>query len=95
VAGTPGFGFGHGAVWGVHVACAGNAVHLVERVPEGYAVLGGGELLEPGELELAPGESYAAPTLHAACPTPAWTASPSGGTPTSGPGRRTRRRLGR
>jgi len=66
VAGTPGFGFGHGEVWGVHVACAGNAVHLVERVPEGYAVLGGGELAQPGELVLAPGESYRAPTLHAA-----------------------------
>jgi alpha-galactosidase len=66
VAGTAGFGFGHGEVWGVHVACGGNAVHLVERVPEGLAVLGGGELAEPGELVLAPGESYTAPTLVAA-----------------------------
>ncbi|MCW2721475.1 alpha-galactosidase [Pseudonocardia sp.] len=66
VAGTPGFGFGHGEVWGVHVACGGNAVHIVERVPEGFAVLGGGELAEPGELVLAPGETYAAPTLLAA-----------------------------
>jgi len=51
---------------GVHVACAGNAVHLVERVPEGYAVLGGASWPQPGELVLAPGESYRAPTLHAA-----------------------------
>lgn len=66
VAGTPGFGFGHGEVWGVHVACGGNAVHLVERVPEGFAVLGGGELVESGEIVLAPGAAYAAPTLLAA-----------------------------
>ena len=66
VAGTPGFGFGHGEVWGVHVACGGNSVHLVERVPEGFAVLGGGELVEPGEIVLAPGEAYTAPTLLAA-----------------------------
>jgi len=66
VAGTPGFGFGHGEVWGVHVACGGNSVHLVERVPEGYAVLGGGELAQPGEMVLAPGEAYTAPTLVAA-----------------------------
>ncbi len=66
VAGTSGFGFGHGEVWGVHVACGASAVHLVERVPEGFTVLGGGELTEPGEIILAPGESYTAPTLVAA-----------------------------
>jgi alpha-galactosidase len=66
VAGTPGFGFGHGEVWGVHVACGGNAAHVVERIPEGFAVLGGGELLEPGEIVIAPGAAYTAPTLVAA-----------------------------
>ncbi len=66
VAGTAGFGFGHGEVWGVHVACGGSAVHLVERIPEGFAVIGGGELLESGEIVLGPGGSYAAPTLVAA-----------------------------
>lgn len=64
VAGTPGFGFGHGEVWGVHVAWSGDAEHLVERVPEGVAVLGGGELVRP--LVLAPGASYEAPPLLAA-----------------------------
>jgi alpha-galactosidase len=66
VAGTLGFGFGNGEVWGVHVACGGNAVHLAERIPEGFAVIGGGELAEPGEIVLGPGESYTAPTLVAA-----------------------------
>ncbi|KRE43845.1 alpha-galactosidase [Knoellia sp. Soil729] len=67
VAGTPGFGFRSGEVWGVHVAWSGNHTHLVERLPEGAgahaAVLGGGESLEPGEVRLRPGETYAAPPV--------------------------------
>lgn len=66
-AGTPGFGFRSGEVWSVHVAWSGNHEHLVERLPEGAgmhaAVLGGGELLEAGEVRLAPGESYTAPEV--------------------------------
>ena len=50
----------------MHVACGGNAAHLVERLPEGVAVLGGGELLESGEIVLEPGATYPAPTLVAA-----------------------------
>ncbi|MEJ3652546.1 alpha-galactosidase [Actinomycetes bacterium KLBMP 9759] len=65
IAGTPGFGFATGEVWGVHVACGGDAVHLAERIPEGRAALGGGELLHPGEVVLAPGEGYTAPRLLA------------------------------
>lgn len=64
VAGTSEFGFGRGEVWGVHVAWSGDAEHLVERVPEGPAVLGGGELVRP--LVLAPGSTYTAPPLIAA-----------------------------
>jgi alpha-galactosidase len=63
VVGTPGFGFRHGEVWGVHVAWSGDAEHLVERVPEGHSVLGGGEIVRP--LVLAPGEHYAAPDVVA------------------------------
>lgn len=66
-AGTPGFGFRSGEVWSVHVAWSGNHEHLVERLPEGAgmhaAVLGGGELLEAGEVRLDPGESYTAPEV--------------------------------
>ncbi|MBI4943233.1 MAG: alpha-galactosidase [Actinobacteria bacterium] len=66
VAGTAGFGFRHGEVWGVHVAWSGNHAHLAERLAEGAGaggagVLGGGELLLPGEVRLAPGESYTSP----------------------------------
>jgi alpha-galactosidase len=67
-AGTAGFGFRSGEVWATHVAWSGNHEHLVERLPEGAgvhaAVLGGGELLEPGEIRLGVGETYRAPTVY-------------------------------
>jgi alpha-galactosidase len=66
VAGTPGFGFRAGEVWGVHLGWSGNASTWAERLPDGTAVLGAAELLEPGELLLAPGEEYATPWLYAA-----------------------------
>ena len=66
VAGTPGFGFRNGEVWGVHVAWSGNQVHLADRLPEGAgaggaSVIGGGELLQSGEIRLRTGESYTTP----------------------------------
>ena len=68
-AGTSGFGFRHGEVWATHVAWSGNHQHLVERLPETAgahaAVLGGGELLAPGEVRLGPGETYTAPDVVA------------------------------
>ncbi|MPZ81320.1 MAG: alpha-galactosidase [Actinophytocola sp.] len=65
LAGTAGFGFRRGEVWGLHVAWSGNHVTYAERMPEGTATLGGGELLLPGEVILAPGEEYASPWLYA------------------------------
>ena len=66
-AGTDGFGFRHGEVWSAHVAWSGNHVHLVERLPEGAgrhgSVLGGGELLSPAEVRLAPGEQHTSPEV--------------------------------
>ena len=80
VAGVPGFTFGHGEVFGLHVAWSGNTVHRVERVPSGLGVtpegteaiwpgattIGGGELLLPGEISLAEGESYTTPWVYLA-----------------------------
>ncbi len=79
VAGVPGFGFGAGEVYGVHVAWSGNTVHRVERVPSGLGnaaarerllpgvtTSGGGELLLPGEITLAEGESYTTPWVYLA-----------------------------
>ncbi|WP_245712261.1 alpha-galactosidase [Glycomyces sambucus] len=64
--GTDGFGFGHGELWTVHLAWSGESEYLAERLPEGTglfaAVLGAGELLHPGEVRLADGERYDAPT---------------------------------
>jgi alpha-galactosidase len=65
IAGTPGFGFRSGEVWGVHLAWSGDASTWAERLPDGTAVLGAAELLGPGELVLDPGEEYETPTLHA------------------------------
>jgi alpha-galactosidase len=71
VAGVPGFTFGHGEAYGLHVAWSGNTVHRVERIPpgpgaSGATTIGGGELLLPGEITLAEGESYATPWVYVA-----------------------------
>jgi alpha-galactosidase len=66
LAGTPGFGDRHGEVWAVHVGWSGNHLSYAERWPSGEGVLGAGELLLPGEIELAPGAEYAAPWVYAA-----------------------------
>ena len=69
IAGTPGFGFGQGQVWGVHVAWSGNHRHRLERVPLAknsptVTAIGGGELLLPGEMTLGPGGSYSTPWVY-------------------------------
>lgn len=63
-AGAAGFGFRRGEVWGVHVAWSGNHRTFAERAFSGERLLGGGELLLPGEIELATGETYASPWLY-------------------------------
>ena len=65
-AGTDGFTTRDGDVWAVHVAWSGNHVTYAERLATGAAVLGGGELLLPGEVALAAGESYRGPWIYAA-----------------------------
>ncbi|PWU46489.1 alpha-galactosidase [Micromonospora globispora] len=65
IAGTAGFGFGHGEVWAVHTAWSGDHVTVAERRPTGEATLGGGELLTPGEIVLGRGEEYGTPLLYA------------------------------
>ncbi|WP_326673803.1 alpha-galactosidase [Streptomyces sp. NBC_01257] len=65
VVGTPGFGYGHGEVLGVHLAWSGNHRYAVEQLSSGTAVVRAGELLHPGELVLAEGETYETPWVHA------------------------------
>ena len=64
--GSAGFGFGRGQVWAVHNAWSGNHATYAEQVLTGLKVVGGGELLLPGEGVLAPGETYTSPWLYAA-----------------------------
>nr|MDT0663244.1 alpha-galactosidase [Micromonospora sp. DSM 115978] len=64
VAGTAGFGFRTGEVWGLHVGWSGNHRMYAERTPEADALLGGGELLLPGELALPPGAHYQGPWVY-------------------------------
>jgi alpha-galactosidase len=65
-AGTPGFGFRSGEVWAVHTAWSGNHATFAELGLTGSRILGGGELLLPGEVVLAPGESYSTPWMYGA-----------------------------
>ncbi len=65
-AGEPGFGFGHGQVWAVHLGWSGNQMTYAERLFNGSRVLGSGERLEHGEVRLGPGESLTTPWLYAA-----------------------------
>jgi alpha-galactosidase len=63
-AGEPGFGFARGSVHGVHTAWSGNHVHWAEQAFTGERLLGGGELLGPGEIVLRRGDSYTSPWLY-------------------------------
>ncbi|RKN69454.1 alpha-galactosidase [Microbacterium sp. CGR2] len=62
--GVPGFGFGAGEVWGVHVGFSGNHRSYAERLFSGVQVVGGGELLLPGEVRLRTGEEYFSPWIY-------------------------------
>lgn len=63
VAGTPGFGYRTGEVWALHHAWSGNSVTGAEALSTGSRRLLAGELLEPGEIVLQPGETYEAPAV--------------------------------
>jgi len=63
-AGASGFGEAAGAVHGVHLAWSGNAEVVLERRGDGRRAVHLAELLAPGEVVLAPGETYAAPVVH-------------------------------
>jgi alpha-galactosidase len=63
-AGSAGFGFRSGAVWAVHTAWSGNHRTFAERTHLGSAVLGGGELLLAGEVQLETGQQYTSPWLY-------------------------------
>ena len=63
--GTPGFGFATGETWAVHTGWSGNHTHYAERVFTGEQLIGGGELLLPGEVRLGQDQSYRTPWVYA------------------------------
>lgn len=65
-AGSIGFGEADGEVWGVHLAWSGNHQLVCDGVTDGRRIISAGELLVPGEVRLAPGDSHRAPTVVAA-----------------------------
>ena len=64
IVGERGFGFGGGQVWSVHTAWSGNHRMYAEHLFDARKSLGGSELLLPGEIVLAPGESYTSPWVY-------------------------------
>ncbi|MFT3889494.1 MAG: alpha-galactosidase [Arachnia sp.] len=62
--GQDGFGYDTGEIWAAHTAWSGNHIHIAERDYLGAQVVGGGELLLPGEGTLACGRSYATPWVY-------------------------------
>jgi alpha-galactosidase len=60
-AGTPNFGFEQGLVHAVHLAWSGNHRVSIERTITGTTLARVAELLAPGEVMLAPGQSYTTP----------------------------------
>ena len=64
-AGTEGFTLRDGQVWGLHLGWSGNTRTYAERHFLNVSYLAAGELILPGEIRLAPGETYGAPWLYA------------------------------
>lgn len=65
-AGTAGFGFRSGEIWAIHTAWSGNHVTFAERgLSNSSRVIGGGEVLLPGEVVLQPGATYTTPWVYA------------------------------
>ncbi len=62
-AGTTGFSEQRGDVWGLHLAHSGNFRIVCDALSETLRTLHAGELLQPGELVLQPGESHTAPDV--------------------------------
>lgn len=62
--GEPGFGFAEGEVWGLHTGFSGNHRTWAERLFDGQQVLGGSELLLPGEVSLEHDDSYSTPWIY-------------------------------
>ncbi len=63
-AGDPSFGFRSGQTWGAHVGFSGNYRLWIEKLPNGHQLVGGGELLLPGEISLKTGTAHETPWVY-------------------------------
>ncbi|HTW07006.1 MAG TPA: alpha-galactosidase, partial [Acidimicrobiales bacterium] len=63
-AGRRGFGYRAGEVWGAHLGWSGDQRYLLQRLNTGTTVIGVGEILAPGEVMLAAGESLSTPWAY-------------------------------
>jgi alpha-galactosidase len=61
-----GMASGPSQVYAMHVGCSGNHVIAIDPTDDGRVLMHGGELFEPGEMILQPGESYTSPFAYAA-----------------------------
>ena len=66
VAGESGFSEHHGTVIGFHLGWSGDHRLSAERLRDGRVQVQAGELFWPGEVVLAPGETYETPWLYVA-----------------------------
>ena len=69
----------------MHTAWSGNHIHYAERVFTGEQLIGGGELLLPGEVRLGPGETYQSPWVYGGVRRRAGRRWPAGSTATCAP----------
>lgn len=53
-------------VYAMHLGWSGNHVMAVDRLDDGLLLVHAGELFEPGEMILAPGQSYQSPLAYMA-----------------------------
>ncbi|THV33898.1 alpha-galactosidase [Glycomyces buryatensis] len=53
-----------GDVWAVHLGWSADVRHRTDRATEHVTALGAGELVRPGEIRLASGESHRTPTAY-------------------------------
>lgn len=52
-----------GEVWACHLAWSGNQTYRIDNLPTHEPLIGAGELLGPGEIQLAGGEHYTTPEV--------------------------------
>lgn len=62
---TSGADYQNGEVWALGLGFSGNSRHTIEREQSGRTLISAGELLLPGEIRLAPGETHTAPKVYA------------------------------